>query len=322
MSNRSPTPVLPRLPRALQEEAALRYAQSRSDRFSAEARQQLETWLAADPAHARAFAQAHNAWQAARVLRNDPELLALARRPRRQARWAMAASLLVASLCAGLFWHSWQGGQPQLHATQPWEQRSVQLADGSTARLSAGTQVSVRIEADERYAQVHRGEAIFDVTPDPERPFRVQAGDALITVIGTRFQVRHEAGRVAVTLLEGEVHLSRSRYGYEQLMVPGQQVAFAAAEPAADLREVDVEAVTAWSRDQLVFRDAPLAEALREANRHADLQLILRDPSLGDVPVNGQFRLGDNESLLAAVQSAFPVRAERLSETRIELTRN
>lgn len=316
------TPLGEPLPRALQEEAALRFSQSRSDRFTAADRARLDAWLAADPAHARAFARAHNAWQAMRVFGNDRELLALARRPRRQARWAMAASLLVAVVCAGVFWQSWQGGRMQLHATQPWEQRNVQLADGSTARLSAGTQVSVRLEDDARYAQVHRGEAIFDVVPDPLRPFRVQAGDAVITVTGTRFQVRHEGGHVAVTLLEGEVRLARSRYGYEQVLAPGQQLAFAATEPLADLRSVDVDAVTAWSRDQLVFRDAPLSQALREANRHADLQLILLDPSLGNVPVNGQFRLGDNESLLAAVQSTFPVHAERLSETRIELSRN
>lgn len=305
----------------LKEEAARRFAESLSDRFGADDRRRLNAWLAESPAHVRAFNEARNTWNALKSLEGDAELLALLpqRKPRRQ--WAIAASLAVVVIGAALWWQLQMNPKAVLHTTQPWEQRTVTLADGSTALLSASTQLEVSTSQGARSAVVHKGEAIFDIITDKSRPFVVTVGDAAVIVTGTRFQVRNEAGRVAVTLVEGEIKLARERFHYQQKLVPGQQIAFAQASEQAEVRQVDVAAVTAWSRDQLVFRDAPLADALREANRHSTLKLILQDPSLASIQVNGHFRLGDTESLLAAVQSSFPIRAQYLNESEVLLTR-
>lgn len=292
------------------------FARSLSEAFDARDRAALQAWLSAHPDHIRAYNQARATWQALEGLKGDAELMALVPaettvppRRNRWARWAVAASLAFVALSAAGVWQ-WQQHR-NVYSTEPWAQRTIILADGSTARLSANTEVRDVTNEQGRGAVVERGEAIFDIRTDKQNPFIVTVADARIIVTGTRFQVRKEAESVAVTLVEGEIRLARDAVGFEQKMVPGQQVAFATRSPQAQVREVDVEAVTAWSRDRLVFRDAPLAEALREANRHATLKLVLNDPALADVRVNGHFKLGDTESLLAAVQGSFPVHAVR-----------
>lgn len=307
----------------LQQEAARWFACSLSDRFDAEGRARLDAWLAVDPAHANAFAAARNTWQELQGLQGDAELLALAAaEPLRQRwrGWAIAASVAVIAVAGTLFWQLRAPG-PSLYSTESWEQRSVTLADGSTALLGKGTTVEVHIDAQGRGATVRSGEAIFEVAHDTSRPFVVTAGDASVTVTGTRFQVSREKGEVAVTLMEGAIKLARQRYGYEQRLVPGQQAAFSERSDKTEVRKVDVASVTAWSRERFVFRDTPLADALREANRHARLKLILKDASLGSIPVNGHFRLDDNESLLAALKSTLPIEADYVAENEVVLTR-
>lgn len=307
----------------LREEAALRFAQSLSDRYTAEDRRALDAWLAADQAHVRAFNDARKTWKAMQALQNDAELLALASEPVPQARrvtpprrWlALAASFATVAIGAALWWQQMGGQGIERFETRAGEQRSVSFADGSSALLSGNTAIEVSMSEGEagngRRATVQRGEAVFDIVTDKTRPFVVQAADARVIVTGTRFQVRNHDGQVHVTLVEGVVHLERQRYQYEQKLEPGEQVAFVADKPQAQKKKVDAQAVTTWRRDQLVFRDVPLSEALREANRHATLKLVLEDDSLEDILVNGHFRVGDTESLLAAVQTSFPLHIRR-----------
>jgi transmembrane sensor len=366
----------PSMPRHLKHAAAEWFARSLSESFGNEERVRLQDWLADDPEHIRAYNEARATWQAMEGLKNDPDLMAEAKNesaprrltqfvpfprsrgkaaqftsfPRLRGKAGMgAAAVMVLGLALG-----WQFGlfNDGVYTTEPWKQRTVTLADGSTVLLSANTVVEDVTDENRRGAIVHRGEAIFGVVTDKQNPFVVRAADADIIVTGTRFQVRNDEGRVAVTLIEGRVaverqwsapspqpspargegvsletpHAGRSAplasLGFTPYVLePGQQVAFAENSEAAEVREVDVDAVTAWSRNRLVFRDAPLAEALREANRHASLKLVLKDPSLADVRVNGHFRLGDTESLLAAVRGSFPIEARRADKNEIVLTR-
>lgn len=363
------------MPRKLKHTAAEWFVRSLSDGFGDEERERLQDWLADDPEHIRAYNEARGTWQAMAGLKNDPDLTvgpalagqdltvgsasadrgggglksalqsalrdAFSRKIGMRAAAAASAAVLVLGLAL-----AWQFGlfNDGVYTTEPWKQRTVTLADGSTVLLSANTVVEDTTGKDRRGAIVHRGEAIFDVVSDKRDPFIVRAADADIIVTGTRFQVRNDEGKVAVTLIEGRVLVERPKKSEsagplphsppqagegrgegasrEQLVLkPGQQVAFAETSETAEVREVDVEAVTAWSRNRLVFRDAPLAEALREANRHSDLKLILQDPTLADVRVNGHFRLGDTESLLAAVRGSFPIQAYRIDKDEIVLTR-
>lgn len=325
----------------LKHTAAEWFTRSQSERFGEDERVRLQDWLADDPEHFRAFNEARSTWQAMEGLRGDPDLMAevAPRRSWLSGQLAIAASVAVMAVGLALGWQFglFDGG---VYTTEPWEHRTVRLADGSTVMLSANTVVEDTTDETHRGAVVRRGEAIFDVVTDKQNPFIVRAADAEIVVTGTRFQVRHDAGKVAVTLIEGRVRVERAPLPSQttnhkpqstntphasrltpHVLQPGQQLAFAETSDTAELREVDVDAVTAWSRNRLVFRDAPLAEALREANRHSDLKLILEDPTLADIRVNGHFRLGDNESLLAAVRGSFPIQAYRVDKDEIVLTR-
>jgi transmembrane sensor len=90
--------------------------------------------------------------------------------------------------------------------TQP---AAIRFADGSTATPAGGGAVLHAVEDAPARATVRleRGRAAFRVTKNPARRFRVDAGNVLVTVVGTAFTVERADGRTLVDVDEGRVRV-------------------------------------------------------------------------------------------------------------------
>src|SRR5690606_28626324 len=88
------------------------------------------------------------------------------------------------------------------------EQRTVTLEDGSRVSLNTATRLSLHFDRGVRRVRLQSGEALFEVARDPGRPFVVESGDRQVRALGTAFIVRRDAGRIAVTLMEGSVEVA------------------------------------------------------------------------------------------------------------------
>jgi len=88
------------------------------------------------------------------------------------------------------------------------EVRAVTLTDGTAVRLNTGAAISLQFSAHERGITLLRGEAHFEVTKNPARPFVVHAGALRVRAVGTAFNVRLQAASVEVLVTEGRVQLA------------------------------------------------------------------------------------------------------------------
>lgn len=266
------------------------------------------------PENAQAFARLEAMWSAAEVLADDPEILAfipptrpVKTAPRRRLKpWvaAAAASALVVIVAIGVgLWF-----QPQTMATQIGERRVVQLADGSQLTLDTNTRVEVRLSSEERRIDLLEGQAFFDVEHDASRPFVVVAGDTRVTALGTRFDVRREAGSARVVLVDGRVRIqdpARSRP--DVILTPGERLD---AAPMALPMKTDVARAVSWTTGRIVFQNTPLGEAAAEVNRYTRSPITLQT-QLATTTVSGAFDAGDVEGFLAALVDLYPVVIER-----------
>lgn len=312
-------------------EAERWFARLRTRSCTAAERAAFERWRG-EAAHAAAYARTERLWEEIGRLAGDPELDALSvqalcatdprrRRPRWRMPLAMAAAVAACALALGFALGVFERmSPPVVYATGPGERETVRLEDGSQLLLNIDTAVAVRMTRRGRSIVLARGEAVFGVAHDPERPFRVEAGDGTVTALGTRFQVRRDPARVTVTLLEGRVALERPDSGERRQLVPGDQAVYGDGAPVA-LRMVDTEVSSSWTRGRLLFRATPLAEVVAEVNRYAATPLRLADPALGALPVSGTFPMGDSESVALALRALLPVRIEQ-GEGRIDLHRD
>lgn len=266
------------------------------------------------PENAKAFSRLEAMWNAAEVLADDPEILALdpspelptkslrSRWPKRFAAAAATVAAVSAVFVAAIVL------QPETLSTRIGERRVIALADGSQMTLDTNTRVKVRLSDGERRIDLIAGQAFFDVEQDPARPFVVIAGQARVTALGTQFDVRREAGSARVVLVEGRVRVEdqgRSRPDF--VLSPGQKLdASSRAQPVA----ADVVRAVSWTTGRIVFDHTPLAEATSEVNRYSEDRIALQT-RFASARVSGAFDAGDVDGFLAALVDLYPVVVER-----------
>lgn len=201
---------------------------------------------------------------------------------------------------------------------------TVDLPDGSKASLAPGAALDLAYDHGGRAMRLVRGRAFFDVVPDRERPFTVEAGDRRITALGTRFDVRLDEGPLRVTLVEGQVSVART---VDAADGPGRPVLLKAGErlTAAQGRDVvapaDAAEASAWRETSITFEDRPLSEVVAELNRHSAAKLVIEDPKVAALRVTGRFRTGDPQRFLRTLAQVLPVRGEAAGPGRYRIVR-
>lgn len=267
----------------------------------------LDAWLAEDASHAAAYARAQEAWailpRAARRLEAARSVAPGRERPHRGTAAiaaALAASLVIA--LGGVWWLTEVRGA---YVTRPGEQKVATLKDGSRIALNTDTRLDVRFDAGRRRIRLDRGEAMFEVAHDADRPFVVVAGDTRVQAIGTVFIVRRTGDDVVVTLVKGQVAVVRddppAKGASESWLVlrPGEKL----TEPedgAPRIEPTSVEAATAWRRGQTVFDETPLGVAVGELNRYGGPRIVIDDARVAALPISGAYSTNAGDFAQAA----------------------
>lgn len=286
-----------------------------------EARRAFAIWLKASPEHVREYLLAEAMFAAAGRTSVDrtaaPTAAPVLRRPQIRRTGGLvglaAAACLIVVLGAALVHLTPDEGEiahrPAFAAfTAPGEQSEYTLADGTRVALASDTRLGARSATTGRAYALIAGEAFFDVAPDPERPFTVEAGLAMVTVLGTEFSVRRHDNQLDVAVAEGRVRIEREDATLE--LTAGHAVAWTATGPGP-IRKVRPADVAAWRRGRLVFEDAPLADVLAEFNRWGQVQLVLESGALDGVRLTGAFEADNPEALLVFLERRHGARTVR-----------
>jgi transmembrane sensor len=257
-------------------------------------------------------------------------------------RWLSRAAVLAVVAVAGAWvLYGYAPSESDLK-TAIGEQRSVTLADGSVVFLNTSSELKLHWTASERHIELLRGEARFQVAKNPARPFVVATPEATVRAVGTVFNVRTGEATTQVAVLEGRVKVNAipTEKGADvNPRADGQNVAQPKARAAPDLLlaagqraavtsdgiepEVGppIERVAAWTQRRLVFRGDPLRAVVAEFNRYRLQALVLDDPSLAEIRINGVFDLDDHASLVAYLRNFESVRVEQRSDGSEHLSR-
>ncbi|CAM5766688.1 FecR family protein [Bosea minatitlanensis] len=309
----------PRSDELLLEKQAIAWFTRMNGRPSHADRMDFEAWLAASGDHVRHYDKVAALWSEMGTLSaalGASETAALAapleriralRRARGRGRAAAGTVLCLALvLCLGWIWldrphllENWQADQ----VTARGEQRTIVLADGSTAQLDSDSALAVDFSDGLRRVRLLRGTAFFEVKPSGI-PFVVGAGQGEARVLGTSFEVAaSDDGSVAVTLASGSVTVELPQSREAVILRPGERVAYG-GRGLGTAEAVDVADVTAWRSGRLIFNDMPLSQVLARIERHHRGRIVLLGSALGGRHVTGNVTLRDRTAALAALQSS------------------
>ena len=183
---------------------------------------------------------------------------------------------------------------PTGHVESPiGEQRTVPLPDGSTITLNTDSGIRIWGTEANLHVDMFRGEALFDMKPNPKRHLTVSAYDIELVDQGTIFDVRLVTDRtVRVTVQEGRVQLTTNGGRARISLQANQQTTVDYTPTVATLRTRNVSPDTiqhqlSWRRGVLDFDCVKLADAIEEINRYNSLQMKIIGPIVGDDRISG-----------------------------------
>jgi transmembrane sensor len=240
------------------------------------------------------------------------------------------ASAAIAFAVVGGGWFGWDYWQQQpiftkTYATARGQQFDVRLPDGSALKLDTATRAEVTLYRQRREVRLPEGQAMFSVKADTSQPFDVLAGPLRITVVGTRFSVRNtltglSSDGVSVVVEEGRVRVAPAQAGAAsrdgQLVGPASAVELTAgqaiqADATGRLGPVAAQSPDSamlWREGRVNFERTPLTQALAEFERYGATRLVISDPAVGAMRVNGSFDLRQLGAFTKALPQVLPVR--------------
>jgi transmembrane sensor len=238
---------------------------------------------------------------------------------------AVAATLLLA---IGIGAYLALAPNGERYATPIGGIASVPMADGSKVTLNTDSQIRIALTDTERRVELGHGEAFFEVSKDPARPFIVRAGSKRVVAVGTKFSVRRDGDDIEVVVTEGKVRVedraagqgARADGSADVFLTPGS---IARADEAGVLVQrktlPEAEDQLSWRTGVLMFRNQSLGEAAAEFNRYNVRKIVIQDPQIAALKIEGNFRATNVEAFVRLLESGFPVRAE-VQEDQIVLT--
>ncbi|MBI1181980.1 MAG: DUF4974 domain-containing protein [Alphaproteobacteria bacterium] len=308
----------------------------------------FERWLEADSEHRLAFAEVEAMLDTLDAAAQDPEMARLRRdaldrahvgvaRPKTVERQrgrtafryvaAVAALVLISLAPLSLFFRPLMEPSASdriAYVTEKGESRSLTLADNSRMTLDTQSRAVVRMTPQLRSVRLDQGQAFFEVSKDPDRPFEVTAGGHTITALGTEFNVNASDGRLTVALVEGRVVVRRDRSddtaaaSSSVVLSPGEELSLAPDGSEVKRRVQDMSVITAWRQGKVVFQDESLLAAARLMNRYSNKRVVI-DRNAQDLKVSGVFNAGDTDAFIEAIQKYFNIERDVTADNEIHL---
>lgn len=300
-------------------EAAEWFIKLRDDDISDEEYLDWQCWLEASEANRRSFALAESSWNALDSLPVSSRKTGAREQGafRRILPYAASiAAVLFIALTIGFFYQDdiSPAVPTTTYQTARAEHKNLRLADGSLINLGARSIVNVKYDTARRHITLVRGEAVFTVAKNKNRPFVVQTGKGTVTAIGTKFNIRANSQNVTVTVLEGivEVNPLPDAPGTDRSSLPrvgaGKRISYNNEGNISQSMTTNIEAAISWEQGLLVRVDTPLSSVIEDVNRYSEREIIIGDSSLSDIKFTGTVLSDGIDNWLRGLSVAYPIK--------------
>ena len=222
-------------------------------------------------------------------------------RTRHLLRWIqIAASILLPICILGMAYMYHENKQyasvPMMKVTTAeGEQVSVTLPDGTKVAINASSELKYALQS---FSQAERevyfeGEGYYKVAKDKEHPFIIHSQGMDIKVLGTEFNFvnRKNEQTAEVALINGSVMLTSLVSGKSYTMSPNEVAIINKTTGDMDIpHPQDIHDATAWQQKQIIYRDEPLDQVIKDLEKRYGAEIKLDTSSTenftGTLPSN------------------------------------
>jgi ferric-dicitrate binding protein FerR (iron transport regulator) len=197
--------------------------------------------------------------------------------------------------------------------SQPGTITNMALPDGTKVYLNSGSSVTYPSHFSGGTREISlSGEAYFEVVKDKKIPMKVSAGNVVLKVYGTSFNVNAFPAEefVKVTLVEGSVSISSPLGKFkgkdEFFIEPSQTITFYDGSRKLLMENEDPFQFTAWKDGLLVFKNTSFESVLKQLSRKFNIEIELKDQNLASIPMDATFRSENINEILRLLSLGTP----------------
>lgn len=202
----------------------------------------------------------------------------------------------------------------------------INLPDSSTVLLNSASKFGYNktFGIDGREMDL-AGEAYFDIRKNAGAPLIIHAGNVIIRVLGTAFNVRAnpEDSYVEATLIRGVIEVSLNTDPERKILLrPNEKIVIRKNEPSDKmtdpLRKKNNEMIavtkvepdpsdssyveTVWTKDKMIFHKEAFTSLAKKMERWYNVRIILSDAGLNDMEFTGSLEKESLHEALNALQ--------------------
>ncbi len=259
-----------------------------------------------------------------------------------------AACVVIIALLAGIFSPFRFPHYPVTYSEYhvPYGARSkITLPDGTQVWLNAGSKLRYASDFNIAGRKVTlEGEAFFEVTKNRENPFYVMADEAMVKVLGTRFNLKAypEDNTIETTVSSGIVEVfNRNQSGEKNKSIvlkandqaclirhaqrtginsvkesrklenksekPSGSTSLVPKEEIIVSRNIDPEISSSWKEKEWIIQSEKLAGFSIKMERRFNIKVHFADKDIQDFVFSGRLRDENLEQMLEAISKTAPI---------------
>lgn len=209
----------------------------------------------------------------------------------------VAAIFLIAGLVGIFAYQNWYEAEVEPEkqsqalrevSTANGQRANITMGDGTSVLLNAGSIVKFPHQFERDVREVFlEGEAFFNVTSNPEKPFIIHSRGSVVGVLGTAFSVRSypEDGQVRVVVKEGSVSFGmESQKSSEKAILSASELGrYYIESQEIEVGKVDdMELYLSWREGYLKFRNESMHKVAVALERRYGVEVTFKDPAVKD----------------------------------------
>ena len=166
----------------------------------------------------------------------------------------------------------------------------IQLPDGSKVTLNRHSQLSYPETFNKERIVKLNGEAYFEVSKNPKKPFRVKANGVTIRVLGTHCSVS----------------VSNNANGKQMILKPNETAIYRKSTGILSMHiNANAQNEISWREGILSFNDISMGEIARQLSHHFNVTIQIKSEQLRNYKLNARFK--QNETLEEILEMLAPI---------------
>lgn len=188
------------------------------------------------------------------------------------------------------------------------EKASLTLPEGSKISINSGSKIIYYSDYNSKNRDIElEGEAYFDVSHNPQKPFTVQCKDIRVKVLGTSFGIKAYENEdiISVVLNSGIIQLITPEEEID--MKPNERIIYNRKTQKTSLEVVNAEDYTDWRKNRLRFEDESLEVIMNTVSRMHNIDIVFNNSAVKEQRFTGTIDNTNIETVLNAIKLTSPI---------------